>query len=332
MPIQANKALNERVWQELTTIADQQGVTIDDYHFHRVMGWEIERLKKIWVTGKIENLGKTIPVVLKIRPSGSVIASADFVRTELAGGEINQFLADNSFPASRTIKQNLNNPPEWIIREYLPGDVIGPLDIEIAIDNRKFISTLQQMRQLLDRAYREINLSVIPRPDWQAMWLKELDQFSTAVKSELGQEALNTLETILSGHYSFKSLSLVHSDLAPQNIVVTNGDYLIIDWGEVAVGPRAVDWMTVWSFAVFQPELQKELVKQMLRNCQSVEELAETKLAGLAIAARLMLKFAENAKYFADNPKEPSRLIHRSRAILEQSWKNFQLLQKILND
>lgn len=322
---------NSAVLSEVEAIASAEGVSIFPYHRKRIMSWKIDRLKKVWVTGTLLIDGKPQEVVLKIRPNGSVTPREEFVSSEQAASAINSFLASRHFLAARTLRSNFTVPPEWVIREMIAGEVIGALDFPTTANEGRLLQLLQSIRQLLDAAKDEINNFHFITPNWQEIWINELAERQEAVTYCFGNSGTSTIKAILSNTVNAShSLGLLHGDLAPQNILVTPTEYRVIDWGEAAIGPKAIDWITAWSFAVWLPKLRRNILRTMFQSCQSLPELIETKQWSLLVAARMLVKFAENDFYFSHNHEEPRRLAQQAKAIGEQAWKNFKELEDVI--
>ncbi len=321
---------NEELIRAVPSILASLHVTpLENLHFST---WRVLPAHKILIAGVQDEEGKKIPVRLKVRTPGQVNPREKFIQSETVARHINDWLAQGGLPAQKTIKVNFDSPPEWILRLELAGAPVGNHSFRSEIDSTQLIKFVVELRQALDQMSQGVNRALLNHRDWQAQWLKEFNQREGFVSKHLGPEMLNTLKLILSQPLSVsESSSIIHTDLAPANILQGQNGFFVIDWGEAAWGPKAIDWMTVWSFAYDRPELGRALLKAMFDQCQTEAEKNETVQVAKMMAARLLSSFAEWYDYYDQpRPGEKPAAIQEARQALPLARQRFvELLQQL---
>lgn len=327
-----SKEINHQVYQEIKAVAEQQGIALQENEPQRILSWKIGRLKKVWSVGTKKDTGQK--VIIKLRPLGSVTSVEEFRRTETVEAQITDHLVQLGLRAQRTLKTQFDEAPEWIIREFSDGKPIGDIMILPTIDIDELFNFLVEMRQDLDTITDKIDHRLLNRHDWQKKWLEEFNQRRQAVITHLGHEVASTLASAIKwpAHLECQP-SVLHNDLAPQNILQNEQGFFLIDWGEACLGPRAIDWAMVWSFALDSPELREKILAQAQSEAKTEKELQEVKEIFLALNARMVASFAEWHDYYKNHPDVETRfarVVDEAIAALPKAWKNFQELQENL--
>jgi len=319
----------EELLQALPRILEEQKITpLENLHFSR---WQIQPWHKILIPGNQIFNGKPRSVRLKVRVPGNFNPRDSFIRNEKVAQIINDQLFRAGLPAQRTLAVNFDQPPEWILRQEIEGRPLGHHSFLPAAKSSDLAAFIKSLRQSLDEIGRNIDRNLLSNYNWQDKWLGELKQRHQAVIDHLGRETTELIEAQLSQQFDFQlTNSLVHADLSPSNILQGRNGFCVIDWGEALWAPRAIDWLTVWSFAFARPDLQQQLVKMMMSESANEDQRHETKLAAKMTAARLMYKFAEFYDYYLRYPNEKQKDIDEAFEALPLAKANFTKLLREL--
>ncbi len=322
---------NQELIRAISTIlADLHLKPTEELHFSN---WQIKPWQKILIAGKQTEEGKTRMVRLKIRTPGEVNPRQRFIRSESVARYINDRLAEAGLPAQKTLQTNFDSPPEWILRLDLKGTSVGKHSFKPEIDSTQLLEFIVGWRRALDQISQKADRTLLNHRDWQEQWSKEFDQRRKFVLQHLGQEMLDLLAQILSQPLTVtQTNSIVHTDLAPANILDGGKNGLfVIDWGEAAWGPKAIDWMTIWLFAYDRPEFGQAILKAMLNQCQTVAEKTETIQVAKMIVARLLSSFAEWYDYYCQprSNENPANIAEAEKALPLARQRFVELLQQL---
>lgn len=322
---------NEQLLTALPLLLAELGIkTNRELHYST---WQLHPSQKILIAGVQTKNGKQTPVRLKMRVPGEVVTREKFVTNETIAQWVNERLFQSGLPAQRTLAVNFDTPPEWILREDIPGTPIGNHSLNADVDSAELATFVQQFRTVLDKIGSQIDHSKLNTYNWQAKWRSEFDLRAQAVKEQLGQEILEQLTEILSRPFqAVETNSLIHTDLAPPNILKGPTGLFAIDCGEASWGPKALDWIMVWSFAFDRPELRQMILKQMLSECQTKSQLEETKTAALMVASRMLASFAEWADFYQKHPDEKADKIEEAKRALPLAAASFKELTAVFDE
>lgn len=312
-------------------IVTELGITLK--HPWHIDTWQIRPTDKIMIPGTQTRNGQAVAIRLKIRNPLGPVSKEKFVGSEQVAEQVNEALAAAGLPAQRTLETQFNSSPEWILRLDLPGTPTGDHAFSADINFTELTAFLAKWRPALDAVGQRIDRQLLAQPDWAAKWFAEFRLRRPAVAKQVGEQAAATLEQILSQPFRAElTNSLVHTDLAPPNILRGPDGFFVIDWNEAAWGPKALDWMMVWSFLLDSPTVRQAILKLMIGECRTTAELAETKTAARMIAARMVASFAEWADYHTTAAAAETQFAAEAAAALPKAWRNFQELETILND
>lgn len=320
-----NKSVNQAACDEIEKIAISQNISLIEKYKDRILSWDIKDLKKIWAVGIDNNSGKK--VLIKIRPSNSILPIKNFVDSELREKSITNHLASHDIKTQKVLAEQLDDTPQWIIREYDDGKTIGNMSFNLSINEDKLFIALKKLRVGLDKISNDALLEPFANYDWQNKIHIEFHDRRKYIVEFLGEEVATMIEKSMSvPARTLKPESLLHNDLAPQNIIESDDEYFVIDWGESALGPRALDWATVWSFAVFHPDLQDKFLEIAVFKIKDEKEQTVAKKIFLTVAARLMASFAEYHHYRMNLSSKTKEETSYNEDSLDRAWKNFKKL------
>lgn len=314
---------NQSACDQIELISKSQSITLDPEYRERIMGWKIDKLKKIWAIGTDQN--SDTRVLIKVRPVGSILPIEEFIETERLEKIITDFLSNAGVPTERILREQLTDEPQWVLREFREGSPIGKMSYNKELDEIALFDSLKKLFNTLDNIPKAEIENNFPERNWIEKWKLEFADREQLLLEFLGAEAVERLHKAIPESLTINlPKTLLHNDLAPQNIINSNGDFSVIDWGEASYGPRVIDWATVWSFAIFHPDLQSKIVQHIVEN--SVNE-AQDKLLMLTLSARLLASIAEYHHYRVNLVGEAGDYDTTS---LETAWHNFERLEKEL--
>jgi len=275
--------------------------------------------------------GRKVPVRLKIRVPNSVTSRETFIAFEQAAREVNEQLFKAGLPAQRTIEANFDQPPEWIIREEIEGSPIGNRSFDPAVSDEEIMAFLERLRTSLDQIAPRVNRQLLSTYNWQTKWLDQFNEAGSNILAHLGEKTFELVKEKLSQPITTQlTNSLVHTDLSPINILRGQAGLFPIDWNEALWGPRAIDWMTIWSFAYDRPDLSELILTAMLKEPHDPNERQETIKVAEATAARMLYKFAESYDYHLKSPGERKGNIEEAIQALPLATSRFTtLLQRL---
>jgi len=313
---------NIKLIEQFQAISESEGVIFSSDQTERLNKWNVGDLKKVWEQGTLKETGQEVSVIL--RPLGSKTDLAEFIRTEKVSSQISVELNRTGIKTHRTIKSNLNSVPEWIIREFIPGKPIGYMSYSKEVNSDLLFDFFKKLRDSLDEIAPKIDSSLLNNFNWKDKWLGEFRERSKYIKEHLDDKINLQLLRNIESVTKFTETTILHNDLAPQNILATeNKNCSIIDWGEAAVGNRVIDIAMCWVFAVHQDTLRE----QLLELAMDTEDVEESKSIFLAIASRMMASFAEWLTYYRGNPQENPKFIKEIEAAFPKYWDNLKELQ-----
>lgn len=147
---------------------------------------------------------------------------------------------------------DVNYPFLWSINQWIEGETLTHNNIsninEFAFTLAKFLKELQSIEALEGppggehNYYRGCPLSSFKFNEWTVLGLDTIDNFVDKEK------CLNIWNRALSTEWT-KEPVWIHGDVAPGNLLVTNGGLSgVIDFGVMAVGDPAADLAIAWTF------------------------------------------------------------------------------------
>lgn len=296
--------INQQIIDQAEQIANSQGYRITNQARESASHWRVNRVKRIiFPCEKLpDNTSGPEFVLLKYRPENSIISKQRFITNESSSKALNEQLSDAGITAQRTLKTSFNQPPEWIIREFLQGRPLGNFAISAEIDTQKFFDYLISLRKKLDCLTGKIDRDLLNPYEWQEKLRNEFAERRHFLTDKIDSSLLATFDNYQDQHLPELDKTVLHGDLAPTNILLNQGEFQVIDWGEVSIGPALVDWMIVWSTAVYHPDFQKQILETVLSVPS--ENLETVKGYVIKVASRMLSTFAEGLEYYKSHPEE----------------------------
>lgn len=70
----------------------------------------------------------------------------------------------------------------------------------------------------------------------------------------------------------FQNPGILHADLSPENILAGEDNFYILDWENVGLGPKMIDFVSFWSRSFLNPQFQDKIFKLLLEKHQESQE------------------------------------------------------------
>lgn len=323
--------VNQEIIDQAESIARSQGYRLSDRDRDAAEHWRVQRVKRIIFSCVKLNDNTSGPekVLLKYRPANSTITKERFIANENSSQALNQQLEQAGIKAQRTLKTQFAETPEWIFREYLPGEPLGNHSIPENVDEEALFTYLLQLREKLKKLVPTINRDLLNNYNWNEKLNNEYFERRHFLEEHLDHKTLTQFDLAHRQEIKASNETVLHGDLAPTNILTHDKQFLAIDWGEASIGPAVVDWMIVWSTAVYQPQLRENILKEVMKEPVN-NQLDSTSIFAIKVASRMLSTFAEGLNYYLTHPEEDEifrQEITRMFPLAVQNTK--ELLEKI---
>ena len=241
------------------------------------------------------------------KPTRSVISAQPVVLRELTGGRTNRSFLVGSGEVKAVVRINAPNSVSLGIdrqRERLILERLAPTDavpkVLFYADN-VLVTTFHEGRLWTDedsRSGRQIALlnrlllriqavevSQLPRRNYVAYCQAYIDQLDSAFATKGLQQTILTAAAAIDAA-DWRGV-ICHHDLVAENILVTEGGLIVLDWEYAAVGHPALDALrfhrTDRPFSCVNSELDRESLKQLtilLRGMDDLWSLLQTQSRG----------------------------------------------------
>ncbi len=104
-----------------------------------------------------------------------------------------------------------------------------------------------------------------------------------------------------------RQFSVIHRDLSPRNILVDrNGNIVLVDWAESAVGDRAVDLAKLFATNHFTPEQEKEFLAHYRKKIHDIGLVDRIFVYKPLSVANTLLWRIQRLNEFSSGTKHPS--------------------------
>ncbi len=274
---------------------------------------DLNGIKTVWIKGTQRHLFQNRPVIVKMRPLISQKVNADFIDVQKKLREISLLLNRSGLRAQKVMELRTEHAPEWLVLEYLTGVPVGRVVFEAEHLTDRLINYLSNLSGRLNMMNASsLNL---PRQLDSSNWQREFAVRQHFIEKHLGPNIASKAAEVLKNPITFTNLSLVHSDLAPDNILTTGHNFIAIDWGGLKFASPATDWGTAWAFGVLSRDWQDKLFKHYM-SLFPIGKKAEALHAFQQIATRLLATIAESYDYYAEKKEnKPEYFAQAAKAI-----------------
>jgi aminoglycoside phosphotransferase (APT) family kinase protein len=300
-----------QIREDFKSICEQEHIVPE---LERLQKIDLNGIKTIWIKGTQRRFLNKREVLIKMRPTISQETNPDFIDIQRRLAVIHQRLTDAGIRCQKIFKLQSTKAPEWTLLEFIAGEPIGRVVYKEAHLTNHLIEYLAKLEQdLLDLPANGLDL---PSVNNSRNWLNEYAVRRRFVEEHLGHSIAEQIANILSNTITFTKLAPIHSDLAPDNILVSEGTFVAIDWGGLKLGPPALDWGSAWAFGVLNRDWQDQLLERYL-DTFALHQKEEAIISFQQVAARLLATIAEGYNYYSQDPSRHPEFLAQAKASLD---------------